>query len=165
MRTLWPAVCARAVASGLFLVLGCGPGEVVVERTAWPQVAAALEGEPPALNGCSESDYVVLHESLVVIRFGAEFGHNYSPACLRVAAGTRIRFEGPMGMHPVEPGRVVDSIPLDAAGPVPSVASGNSADFVARGVGKFGYFCDIHVAEGMMGAIDVMDPVRALALR
>ena len=150
--------------SGLFLVLACGPGEVVEDHAILPPVSLAAEQEPPALNGCLEGAFVASRDALVVIRFGLELGHNYSPACLRVVAGTRVRFEGPMGAHPVEPGRIVDSMPVDADGPVPAMASGESAEFVAGEAGRFGYFCDLHVAEGMMGALEVVAaPVSVVA--
>lgn len=147
------------------LALACGSGEVVEESAILPQSFAAAEQGLPALNGCRENDYVVSSDSLVVIRFGNKLGHNYSPACLRVGAGTRIRFEGPLLSHPVQPGRIVGSIPIDSDGPVHGTEIGDSVEFVATTPGKFGYFCDVHVAEGMMGAIEVLGASTPLARR
>ena len=165
VRTLWPAARARVVASGLLLALACSPGEVIEGSTTPFELSVVAEQGSPALNGCTENDYVVSSDSLTVIRFGHEWGHNYSPACLRVAAGTRIRFEGQFLSHPIEPGRIVDSIPIDVEGPVQGVEAGDSAEFVATTPGKFGYFCDLHVAEGMMGAIEVLGSSVALVGR
>lgn len=165
VRTFWLAARARAVASGLFLVLACSAGEVVEDSAILSQLPAASEQGPPALNGCTENDYVVSSDSPAVIRFGHEWGHNYLPACLRVETGTRIRFEGPLLSHPVQPGRIVGSIPINSDGPVQGTGIGDFVEFVATTPGKFGYFCDLHVAEGMMGAIEVLSSSTALARR
>ena len=94
------------------------------------------------------------------VAFGERFGHNYEPRCLRVAVGTTIRFDGPFSLHPVAPGAVVDGVPKGeplAGNPVAVVEGGGGAEFVATTPGRFGYYCDLHVVEGMMGAIEVVE--------
>jgi len=116
------------------------------------------------LNGCAAEDFVTtrLASRSATVRFGHEAGHNYRPRCLRVSLGSRIRFEGPFDAHPLAPGRVEAGIPIDedtARGPVSEVLGGQSAEFVAATPGRFGYYCDSHVVEGMMGAIEVVESV------
>ncbi len=141
-----------------WLALGC---ERPADGVSTPGRSAAPPATPPppsgsSLNGCSEATaHDARDRATVVIRFGGVVGHNFDPACVRVRRGATLRFEGPLELHPIAPGRVVDGLPVDEAGPVRSLQVGEIADFVVAEVGAFGFFCDLHVVEGMMGAVYV----------
>lgn len=110
------------------------------------------------VNDCAPAAFVEVADgrgSRVV--FGGKAGHNYVPRCLRVEVGAVILFEGPFEIHPLVPGRVEDAIPVDEeGGPIRAVRAGHVAEFVAREPGRFGFYCDAHVAEGMMGALEIV---------
>ena len=139
------AICAvAAIASG-----ACGPEQ------AEPGLDAHASR---TLNDCAPAAFVEVADARGIrVAFGGEIGHNYSPRCLRVGIGAAIRFEGPFETHPLVPGRVEDAIPVDdEGGPIRAVRAGHVAEFVAREPGRFGFYCDDHVAEGMMGALEVI---------
>jgi plastocyanin len=150
-----PKVCAIRVALAAIAACGCADGELAARPAS-------------SLNGCVSASFVTAAEpGSMRIAFGHQQGHNYEPRCARVSVGDVIRFEGPFATHPLVPGRIEAAIPVDDAasggGPVREVLKGESAEFIADSPGRFGYYCDVHVAEGMMGAIEVV--ARASAVR
>lgn len=90
------------------------------------------------------------------IGFGGAHGYNYEPACVRVSRGTRLRFRGPFGVHPLGVGALVDGrIEPDPASPLRETAEGEEASFLLPEPGAYGFFCHMHVGEGMAGAVFV----------
>ena len=109
------------------------------------------------MNGCepaSARDATGAAE--VEIAFGGVHGYHYEPACLRVSAGTRLRFRGPFEVHPLGAGALVDGrIETAAASPFGETAAGEEATFLLAEPGTYGFFCHMHVVEGMAGAVFV----------
>jgi len=107
----------------------------------------------PDLNGCAKATAQDdTGQASVTITFGVG-GYTFSPACLVVSAGTKLVFEGTFSFHPLVGGS--DGVP-DAASPFePMTASGTSAEFTVTEPGAYGFYCQIHVGLGMMGAVYV----------
>ncbi|NUQ77286.1 MAG: hypothetical protein HUU21_27440 [Polyangiaceae bacterium] len=79
----------------------------------------------------------------------------YTPACVRVSAGTAVTFMGDLASHPLVGGEYTDGIKTpDAASPI-KADSGMSATFTLSDPGVYPYYCDIHFSIGMKGAIFV----------
>jgi plastocyanin len=130
----------------------------IVAACGEPARSTATSG---VVNGCS-ADAFVSDEGPGPARIVFGDGYHYEPSCLRVRVGRVIRFEGPFADHPLAAGRIEDGVPVeapaDAGHPLGEVLSGLQAEFVADRPGRFGFYCDLHVAESMMGAIDVVAP-------
>jgi plastocyanin len=109
------------------------------------------------VNGCDPaSARDATGQAEVEISFGGVHGYNYVPACLRVSAGTRVLFRGPFDVHPLGPGALVDGrIEPEPASPLRETAEGDVATFLLSEPGAYGFFCHMHVVEGMAGAVFV----------
>ena len=110
-----------------------------------------------SVNGCDRATAVDARgEAEVEIRFGDLLGYAYEPRCVVVGVGTEIHFRGDYLSHPVAPGRVVEGLPPPHAdNPIRETNAGSLASFTASAAGSFGYYCNVHLAEGMMGAVFV----------
>ncbi len=120
--------------------------------------AALLVGcgaEP--VNGCDpETALDATGADPVEIGFGGVHGYDYAPACLRVRAGTRLRFAGPFEVHPLCAGSFRNGQLQPASdGPIRETATGREVTFVASDPGAYGFSCHFHVSEGMAGAVFV----------
>ena len=122
---------------------------------------ARKTGAPPSVievNGCDQLSAVdATGRGEMEIRFGGLEGYAYRPGCAAVSVGTIVTFVGDFGAHPLVPGRIEDHhqvIPDDGS-PLGSTASGREARFLMAQSGAYGYFCDKHVGEAMVGAIFV----------
>jgi plastocyanin len=123
------------------------------------------DADPPArdrasedlVNGCDRNETPLSRDTdIVEIRFGGLIGYAYEPACVRVKAGTRVRFVGPFGSHPLAAGRVhADEVVAEPKSRFKSTWEGETATFVLPHAGTVGYYCDQHVLEGMFGAVFV----------
>jgi plastocyanin len=151
-----PAVLAVLVERAL-LVASAAVACLVLSGCAEPQTPGA-----ELVNGCAPESFV-RDEAPGPARIVFGDGYDYDPRCLRVTVGRTIRFEGPFAIHPLVAGRIEDGAPVDAgpvAGqPIPEVLSGLEVEFVAGRPGRFGFYCDLHLDQSMMGAIDVVDAV------
>ena len=129
-----------------------------VEESPSPRYATALAADVEEVNGCDRSSAVDRRgEPVVEVHFGGELGHAYRERCLRVSVGTLVRFVGPLSIHPIAPGHLVDGLSqLTADGAFRAVAEGDSAEFRMPDLPAVeGYFCNYHVDEGMLGAVFV----------
>jgi plastocyanin len=97
--------------------------------------ASAFKGFDPC---ASESSYV---SNTTQIAFGGALGLNYSPACLKVAAGATVTFSGDFATHPLTPST---SRTTAASNPIASTASGTTKSFTFVTPGFYGYFCLQH---------------------
>jgi plastocyanin len=84
----------------------------------------------------------------------------YSPKCIRIAAGQSVTFSGSFLSHPLVGGEVVNGTKTpDPTSPIPTTTSGTmrAVSFPAGGV--FSYYCDVHALSpfDMVGAVFV-DP-------
>lgn len=112
------------------------------------------------VNGCDSATADDLTGFLnVQVNFGGKSGNMYSPKCIRVSLGTTVTFFGDFTIHPLLGGTVNGGVLTPAAsGPfVPVTNSGMSTDFLMSESGNFPYYCTVHGAGGMNGAVFV-DP-------
>jgi plastocyanin len=79
-------------------------------------------------------------------------GLAYSPNCLKVTAGTSVKFVSAFASHPLVGGIVDGSKMPDAGSPITATSTGMEATFVIP-AGNYGYYCDLHALSGMKGAI------------
>jgi plastocyanin len=102
------------------------------------------------LNGCDPTTAMDLTGmASVTINFPVA-GLKYSPACIKVTAGTKVTFMGDFSSHPLAGG--ADGT-LDANSPITRTSSGVTATYTIANAGSYGYYCEFHVASGMQGAI------------
>jgi plastocyanin len=97
--------------------------------------ASAFKGFDPC---ASESSYV---SNTTQIAFGGALGLNYSPACLKVAAGATITFSGDFATHPLTPSISRTTV---TSNPIVSTESGTTKSFTFVTPGFYGYFCLQH---------------------
>ena len=140
----------RSVGVGMALVLaslGCDAPERGSSEAAANRI----------LNGCDRASAVDARQAAEVeIHFGDLQAYTYEPRCVRVRAGAKLRFTGDFLVHPLAPGRVVEGLPpAHADNPIQETNVGLEKHFVASTRGSFGYYCNVHLAEGMMGAVFV----------
>jgi plastocyanin len=132
-----------------------GGGGAVVTATAAATGAAdgATDG---VVNDCSEADAEDLTgQQSVTIEFD-DATTVYRPACILVDAGTEVVFSGNFGIHPLQPGAIDGTTKNPAAdSPLSAVTDGDPAAFVLAEAGTYGFYCNIHWALGMKGAVIV----------
>ncbi len=90
----------------------------------------------------------------VTISFGGTLGNSYSPKCVKVKAGTAVKFTGAFGPHPLQQGCGPATSPV-----IESTASGSEKTVTLSTAGDHGYFCVAHGSKagaGMAGAIQVV---------
>ncbi len=167
-----PAAQLRLTASVLGLAaaaVGCEASEPAPREAPAAAVVPAGPPEPPPgidprsldasgrINGCDPATALDATElDVVEIRFGGLVGYAYDPPCVAVHPGARIVFTGPFDAHPIAAGRVDDGLPTaDEASPIRERIEGGELSFSAPTPGLYGYFCNMHVVDGMMGAIVV----------
>lgn len=111
-------------------------------------------GSEPAINACTQAmadDYTTF--TTATIQFN---GFTYYPACIRVKTGTDVTFEGAFGAHPLQGGTVVSGVGTpDPTSPIQLTNMGMSATFKLNNAGVVPYYCTLHTANDMMGAIFV----------
>ena len=82
----------------------------------------------------------------------------YDPACIRIKAGSSVTWSGNFVLHPLEGGTVNGSAKMpDPASPIKLTAGADagSVTFNFPSAGTFGYYCTLHAAFGMKGAVFV----------
>jgi hypothetical protein len=84
------------------------------------------------------------------------FGFAFDPACVAVAVGTELTFVGNFAQHPLKPGRVDgDAVVVADNNPIRPTSTGSQAGFVFTQPGSYGFYCEAHVHERMLGAVFV----------
>jgi plastocyanin len=95
----------------------------------------------------------------ITIDFGGALGSAYSPRCVKVTMGTKIRFVGAFASHPLRGGLADGTEQPASTGPFTTATnSGTSHDFVMDDCAAYPYFCDNHGLSGMTGAVIVLLP-------
>lgn len=86
----------------------------------------------------------------------ASMGLAYNPKCIKVSAGTDVTWDSNFMLHPLVGGTVsgVTKTP-DANSPIKPTSSGMSVTFKLPAKGTYGFYCDVHAAGGMAGAVFV----------
>lgn len=113
---------------------------------------------PPALHGCVDFVDRRAPDAERVVRFDSSPSLAYTPACLLVARGQSVVFEGPFSRHPLTPGRVPgreDEPEGTSPSPIPAVEEGTHVEVPFADPGRFPFFCPIHAASGMVGVVAV----------
>ena len=123
-----------------------------------PDAAAPAEAIPE-LNGCTEGAYedrsAEGDERVIAI---AAAGLTFTPKCMVIAAGQRVRWEGSLAAHPLAAGNPDDREAGTAESPIESSATGRSVEFAFEKPGTFPYYCTLHAfgnGRGMAGVIHV----------
>jgi plastocyanin len=109
------------------------------------------------VNGCDLSTISSFGPSTVA--FGGALGLTYSPACIKVHAGTMVTFNGSFAGHPLVAGEVVggSKVPGATTGPFGAgTSTGTTATYTMSTTGTFPYYCDFHALSGMTGAVFVV---------
>jgi len=130
--------------------------------------AGAQTGEPgdaapqaaiPTLNGCTSADYQdqsAAEQARLISIAGA--GLSFSPKCLIIAAGQKVRWEGSLTAHPLAPGNPADLAAGSADNPITATSTGSNVEFTFPAVGTYPYHCTLHAfgsGQGMAGSIHV----------
>ena len=112
---------------------------------------------PGLVNGCDRASAVSqTGKDEVEIGFGGPFGYRYEPSCIAVSVGCAVKFVGNFAAHPLAPGTINGSeVAVDERNPILPTVAGGEALFVAPEPGMYGYYCDKHVGEAMIGAVFV----------
>lgn len=123
----------------------------------------ALIAAPPlaAVNGCLPEHFVDLRGQALVQIANDDFTNpfRYRPRCATISEGTVVRFMAVpnFGMHPLFGGTVSGGMPaIDPSSPIGPITSGTQADRPIVGLGEFGFYCDFHYDQGMLGSIEVV---------
>lgn len=155
MRTMaWMTVlCAVAVAAcgGDGGGTGGGGGQGTGGTTTTS--SSTSSGAATMVNGCDPStaeDHT--SENPMMLMFGGSLGLSYSPKCAKLKAGSDVMFMGDLAAHPLAGG--VDG-EIDTASPIKETKTGMQVTFDNLPAGTYGYFCELHDASGMHGAIFV----------
>ena len=122
----------------------------------------ASEPKLEALNGCGPDDYEDRSadgdERVIAI---AQQGLTYTPKCMIVAAGQRVRWEGNLSAHPLAPGQPNDRAAGTPDNPIEPKASGSVAEFDFEAPARS---LPLHAAhavgsgQGMAGVVHVRGP-------
>jgi plastocyanin len=100
------------------------------------------------VNGCDPTaTTATAGNATITFPTGAAPGQ-YSPACVRIKAGSMVTWNGAFNYHPLTPD--------DAVSPIVYTTTGTTATFTFPSAGAFAYHCDIHPS-AMQGAVFV-DP-------
>lgn len=83
-------------------------------------------------------------------------GFAYAPKCIKITAGSSVKFVSTFTSHPLVGGEVVSGAKAaDPGSPITMTSTGTEATFTFPDAGTYGYYCDIHALSGMVGAIFV----------
>jgi plastocyanin len=108
-------------------------------------------GGADVVNGCDPAmavDMKGMAEVTIV-----QTGLTYAPACVKISAGTSVKFTSDFVAHPLV-GGVYDGAKMpDAGSPITPTSTGAEASFTIAAAGTYGYYCDLHAASNMIGAI------------
>jgi plastocyanin len=137
-----------------------GKGSEPPLEAAGKESAGAAPAEAiPELNGCSEALYEdrSADEDSRVIAIAAS-GLTFTPKCMIVDRGQRVRWEGSLAAHPLAPGNPDDREAGTLPSPIVPTVTGRSVEFTFEEAGTFPYYCTLHAfgdGRGMAGAIHV----------
>lgn len=149
-----PGIVAGILVS-IVMQAACG-GEPSSDSPDTNAVAVPVLDAPQQLNGCDRRTATELPGTSVRLPFGGMFGFAYDPPCVTLAVGTELTFVGNFAQHPLKPGLVDgDTVVVAANNPIQPTSDGSQAAFVFTQPGSYGFFCEAHVHERMLGAVFV----------
>ncbi len=106
-------------------------------------------GGPPALNGCTEPDYVDLSAASADRTVVWDF--TIKPPCMIVKAGQTVTFNGDFSAHPIT------AFNGDSPNPFSTPqGTGSSRTFTFTAAGSFGFHCENH--PGQMHGVVFVEP-------
>ena len=156
----WPGCVMTAVLLALLTQAACGAAPPPAETG----VASSVSDAPQSLNGCDRGSATELEPDDARMPFGGMFGFAYDPTCVTLAVGAELTFVGNFAQHPLKPGRIEgDTVVVAPNNPIQPTSTGSQATFVFSEPGSYGFFCDTHVHEQMLGAVFVGPPPAAMA--
>jgi plastocyanin len=136
----------------------------ILGPSSFPRIAAGLlallatSARAQVVNNCLPGDYVDRRgTSPVTIGAVTQPGiFRYTPRCIVIDAGTTVNFTLNFAMHPTIGGRVSGGVgTADPDSPIGAITNGESTAVVFDVPGLYGFYCDFHVPQAMMGAIEV----------
>ena len=154
---MWKKRLVLLLNLALLIPIACEASEAPPPKAPPPSAPASEPSAAGLVNGCDRAETPLTSDREVVdIHFGGLIGFAYEPACLRIRAGTRVRFVGSFATHPLAAGRVFDEeVVADPESPFKSTWEGETAAFLMLKTGDVAYYCDQHAFEGMFGAVFV----------
>lgn len=106
------------------------------------------------VNGCDPllaEDHTGDAETVVM-----SVGLAYAPKCIRISAGSSVKFQSNFVSHPLVGGEVVGVTEMpDPGSPIPATSMGMELVVDFPDAGAYGYYCDVHSGAGMVGAVFV----------
>lgn len=83
-------------------------------------------------------------------------GLKYAPPCIKISAGSSVKFSSNFMTHPLVGGEVVGGMKQpDANSPIKQTSTGTEVTFSFPDAGAYGYYCELHAGSGMVGAVFV----------
>ena len=156
----WPGWSVPVVLLALVTHGACGESAPPAEM----RVPASASVAPQVLNGCDRGSATELPADDARVPFGGTFGFAYDPTCVTLGVGAALTFVGNFAQHPLKPGRIEgDTVVVAANNPIHPTSAGSQATFVFNEPGSYGFFCDTHVHEQMLGAVFVGPPPASIA--
>ena len=115
-----------------------------------------------AMNGCDPETAENFEDAAIEIQFPVN-GNRYSPACVVIHATHSVNFMAVNGSnfvsHPLVGGVVEGGVATpDANSPLGKVDMGDNTAVYFQEPGQFGFYCDYHYPENMMGTVYVKVP-------
>lgn len=150
-KMAWTVVLCAAFAAACGSSEGGGTGGSGGKGTGGATTTTTSTMPATTINGCDPSaaeDHT--SENPAMVMFGGSLGNKYSPACLKIKAGSGVMFMGSFATHPLAGG--VDG-QADATSPIKETMTGTEVTFDNLPAGSYGFFCEAHDALGMHGAI------------
>ena len=139
--------------ASLVLLAGCGStGVGSFDGGSTPGTDA---GSATVFNGCTADKFV---DSTATADTAVAFGGSltFSPACVIIAAGHSVTYNGNFGFHPLKKGSPTDSTAGAANNPIVETSTGTTPlTVVFPTVGDYPYYCGNHFSDGMMGVVRV----------
>lgn len=139
---------------------GYGSGtDTSTDTTADAPADGAGDATGTIVNGCDRATAEDrTGAGTTTIEFGGAHGDSYSPACVRVTAGTAVTFAGDaFAIHPLTGGTAEggQATPDPTSPLMPVTDTGTSKTFTLGSPGTYPFYCAIHHTLGMRGAIFV----------
>jgi plastocyanin len=111
------------------------------------------------LNGCTSAMFTdrTAPSASRTVSFGGANGSDefaFAPACVTIAAGHTVSFQGPFYLHPLSPGTGPSTTGNGSPNnPIPRTAAGEALEVRFPAPGLYPFYCEMHRASGMAGVV------------
>lgn len=136
---------------------GGGDGAADAGEASGDAAAADAGAAIAELNGCTAAMYID-KSAVDATRTITNQGVTYTPKCMIIAKGQKVKWNVSMTVHPLAPGNAASATAGTPDSPIVSTASGDSVEFTFEDEGTFPYHCTVHssgAGVGMAGSIHV----------